>query len=404
MVEPKRESLEETLERVKAEIGDTERKLGEIKESFAEKMRAHFVLSVWKNVDQEKISDFVKRPFFTEPVKNSQGQYVEGECRLIIHEFLPMQVGWLEYQKDGWNVYRVNKYVDWLAEIPEALKEELGVYEPSLKFSYDLEKALLQLEAGTAQDLKKKFGAFISSQVGQNSFAIKSTQRFNFLLEALKSGIKPFREKPVDKKDLFDSPRAGIELREHQEDAWSTFLKYSRIGVFWPPGAGKTAFGKFTVGAVRGKKLIIVRSVALKEHWEKELRGIAGLTKDEYEVITFAAATSERIRRTEYTLVIVDEVHHWPANTYSELAFNIKTKYLIGLSATPWREDGRAELIFALCGYPVGRDWTYFWKKGLVKKPTAKVYVVRDFNAKVVELEGLLRSHVTTLIYCVSAD
>lgn len=35
----------------------------------------------------------------------------------------------------------------------------------------------------------------------------------------------------------------------------------------------------------------------------------------------------------------------------------IDTKYRIGLSASPYREDDRTEYIFALTGMPVGIDW-----------------------------------------------
>ncbi len=49
-------------------------------------------------------------------------------------------------------------------------------------------------------------------------------------------------------------------------------------------------------------------------------------------------------------LVIVDEVQHVPARTVSEVVSYNATSLRLGLSATPWRDDGRDVLIFALIG------------------------------------------------------
>lgn len=42
-----------------------------------------------------------------------------------------------------------------------------------------------------------------------------------------------------------------------------------------------------------------------------------------------------------YDLVIVDEAHHAPADTYSNVIKEINPKYLLGLTATPFRKDER---------------------------------------------------------------
>jgi superfamily II DNA or RNA helicase len=42
-----------------------------------------------------------------------------------------------------------------------------------------------------------------------------------------------------------------------------------------------------------------------------------------------------------YDLVIVDEAHHAPADTYSRVIKEINPKYLLGLTATPFRKDER---------------------------------------------------------------
>ena len=42
-----------------------------------------------------------------------------------------------------------------------------------------------------------------------------------------------------------------------------------------------------------------------------------------------------------YDLVIVDEAHHAPADTYAKVIKEIAPKYLLGLTATPFRKDER---------------------------------------------------------------
>ncbi|ONM42401.1 hypothetical protein BXT89_18165 [Halopseudomonas pachastrellae] len=46
------------------------------------------------------------------------------------------------------------------------------------------------------------------------------------------------------------------------------------------------------------------------------------------------------IDHSEFDLVIVDEAHHAPARTYGAVLDHLKSKYMIGLTATPQRMDG----------------------------------------------------------------
>jgi DNA excision repair protein ERCC-3 len=105
-----------------------------------------------------------------------------------------------------------------------------------------------------------------------------------------------------------------------------------------------------------------------------------------------------KVRNKKYDLIIVDECHHAPADTFSQVFF-INRKYTLGLSGSAYREDGRTELIFTF-GYPIGADWNYFFKKGIVKKPKANVILVEKKEDKIFELSNLLQTKAVTLIYC----
>ena len=88
-----------------------------------------------------------------------------------------------------------------------------------------------------------------------------------------------------------------------------------------------------------------------------------------------------------FKLLIFDECHHFPANTYSRLAF-LDADYRLGLSGSPYREDGRSELIYVLSGHPYGSDWDRLFEEGWVKRPEIILHVT---SLKISFLQSLLR-------------
>jgi DNA excision repair protein ERCC-3 len=378
--------MREQIEKTKKDIESTELE-------FEKLLESHFNISIWKNINRDEIISFVKKPYFIMPLR-------EGEWRLLIPKFLPMDIGYLEFQTESFNVFRINRYIDWLTPLPDALKDELGIEKPEFDLSFDWERSVLNVEKGDLEQVKKKYGKFIYRQLNHSTFQVKSTQRFSFTVQLLKDGVLPFRPKPADPNDFYDYNRAKFDLRDYQKEAWQMFLKFSHIGVFYPYGAGKSMLGLYAIAKVKGLKLIVVPSLTLKEQWEKRIKEmLTRVSNDEYMIVAYHSATKDWVRRKEYSLVIFDEVHHLPANVFSLFSF-IPRKYTIGLSGSPYREDGRTELIFALTGYPIGGNWSYFWKAGIVKKPRVVVIVVKTFDDKVFELSRLLEEKAVTIIYC----
>lgn len=49
----------------------------------------------------------------------------------------------------------------------------------------------------------------------------------------------------------------------------------------------------------------------------------------------------DHLQADEFDLVIVDEAHHTPANTFSQVVESLRPRVLVGLTATPYRSDGR---------------------------------------------------------------
>ena len=52
----------------------------------------------------------------------------------------------------------------------------------------------------------------------------------------------------------------------------------------------------------------------------------------------------------EYGQVIVDECHHLSAFSFEQVLRQVKARYLLGLTATPFRKDGHHPIILMQCG------------------------------------------------------
>lgn len=378
--------IDETLKEMREKINVTKEELSKIEFEFEETIKRHFYSSMWRQLKKEEIISFVKKPY----VIQSAGE----EWRLLVPKFIPLEVGWLEYQNESYNIYRVNRFVNWITPLPDVLKEELSMEKPKFDLSFDYEKSVLNVEKGDLKEIKKKYGSFIYKQLNHSIFQIKSPQRFNFLLQLLKDGIIPYRPKAVNPEDL--NEKEAFELRDYQRQAYDMFLKYSHIGIFYPFGAGKSFLGIYIMAKIKGNKLIVVPTKTLIELWKQRIEKYCPEEKENTEIITYQSL--HRARQRKYSLIIADELHHAPANTYSQIFF-IDRKYTLGLTGSPFREDGRTELIFSF-GYPIGADWNYFFKKGIVKKPKVKVILVEKHEDKIYELSNLLSEKSLTLIYC----
>ncbi|NCC28817.1 MAG: DEAD/DEAH box helicase [Gammaproteobacteria bacterium] len=163
-----------------------------------------------------------------------------------------------------------------------------------------------------------------------------------------------------------DAPFIGT-LRPDQETAVGEMLKHD-TGVLCAP----TAFGK-TVAAVamiarRGvNTLVLVHRTELVMQWQARLQAFLDVGKDEVGTIgggkskpttkIDVALMQSLSRRGEvnplvenYGHIIVDECHHLGARSFEVILKHAKVKYVLGLTATPIRRDGRQPIIFMQCG------------------------------------------------------
>lgn len=399
-------------------------------------LREHFDI---ETIDRDDLAAFAEEPYCILP-KGSD------EAWVVCPQFVPFHVGWLDRQTDSYNVFVVNKYIDWIEELPDKIRNQVGIsakYDEATvldstlevrpterseawnEFKEDLaddaipvDKQLTELDYRDLQklakahniranqsteDLRTELAAARDDQV----LRLNPEREFDVIAKLIEDGNLPFHAQPVADDDLRELS-TQVDLREYQERAWERFRDTGMVGVYWPPGAGKTFLALYAGERVKGEKLVVVPSSTLEAQWHERIQDYCH-DPDEWEVRTY-----QYLRHGDnmdaYTgsdgpvLTIFDENHRLPANSFAKLA-TIETDYRLGLSASPYREDGRTEYIFALTGIPVGLNWQELVTLGAVQTPDAKVLLYNSAREKREDLAELIAGRTGKyVIFCDAID
>ena len=77
----------------------------------AQKMITDYAMQMkLSNVDQDALKGFFKKPYVIMPTERKR----ENEWYLVVPKFLDVQIGWLHKVTEGFNIFLINRYVDWL--------------------------------------------------------------------------------------------------------------------------------------------------------------------------------------------------------------------------------------------------------------------------------------------------
>jgi superfamily II DNA or RNA helicase len=134
-----------------------------------------------------------------------------------------------------------------------------------------------------------------------------------------------------------------------------------------PPGTGKTVMGCVLIAAARVPSLVLVYRKPLLKQWRDQLCSLLALDAEQVGRLTGGhdrrsgvvdIATVQTLARRDdvpeltsrYGLLVVDECHHVPAITIQQVVSQIPTRRVLGLTATPYRQDGLDALIAMHCG------------------------------------------------------
>jgi len=368
--------------------------LKELEEEAAKKQKEfwdkfHALENKKVNVDDELLKEWLEEYWLL--YRNPDNQ---DEWFVAVPKFLDFSIGWLDHTTKGYNVFIINKYTQWLGELPDFLRKEVKI-EPAKKIT--LSDDNLKFEEGTEEEIKEKFGSMLTS-ISRGSARVKHGKEFDLLAQIIESGSLPFVPNPVSKSDMRE-PEINFKFEgkyHFQKEAYETFLKYGACGIYWMTGAGKSFLAMYVLDSLKGKKLMVIPTLTLIEQWKEYFKQYAPRLLDEVELITYQAY--EKVKQNEYVITVFEECHVLPADTFSKLA-TIKTKYRLGLSATPYREDKRTNYIFALTGYPIGLNWQSLMKILGKKYHDVNVYIVANLQQKINLASNLVNSEEKTIIF-----
>ncbi len=154
-------------------------------------------------------------------------------------------------------------------------------------------------------------------------------------------------------------------LKPFQTQAVEAMLKRDFGTLSAPTGSGKTVMGLYMIARRRQPAVVVVHTKDLAHQWIDRIETFLGIPAGEVgllgagkkkigEKITVALVQTlyrmadEMAARVGH--VVVDECHRTPSRTFTEAVKAFDSKYLMGLSATPWRRDKLSRLIFWYLG------------------------------------------------------
>tara|TARA_B110000503_G_scaffold34861_1_gene56857 strand:+ start:6588 stop:8627 length:2040 start_codon:yes stop_codon:yes gene_type:complete len=173
-----------------------------------------------------------------------------------------------------------------------------------------------------------------------------------------------------DKRELgikLSGMKPLLALRKNQQVAVKEMSKHDAGVLHAPTAFGKTVTAIGMIAKRKANTLILVHSRQLLDQWQDRLRSflpeaeigvIRGGKKKPTRTIDIATYQSLINKKDntispivqDYGHVIVDECHHVSAPRFEMVMNEVRAKYVLGLTATPERQDGHQKIIFMAAG------------------------------------------------------
>lgn len=145
-------------------------------------------------------------------------------------------------------------------------------------------------------------------------------------------------------------------------------LRKSEIGILMaPPGSGKTVMACALIAERKVSTLVLIHRQPLMEQWRERISTFLGIPSKEIGNLSgtkkkmtgkLDLAMIQSLTKIEdlveiaqsYSQIIIDECHHIPASSFEDMLKQLPARYVVGLTATPYRKDGLEKILFQQCG------------------------------------------------------
>lgn len=150
-------------------------------------------------------------------------------------------------------------------------------------------------------------------------------------------------------------------LKPFQRAAVAEMLKKEFGTLNAPTGSGKTVMGLYLIAHRRQPTVIVVHTKDLAFQWIQRIQQFLGIPTGQVGLIgagkkkigkQITVALVQTLYRCADEIVpltghlIVDECHRVPSRTFTDAVTVFDCRFMMGLSATPWRRDRLSSLIF----------------------------------------------------------
>jgi superfamily II DNA or RNA helicase len=194
----------------------------------------------------------------------------------------------------------------------------------------------------------------------------KTLSKNVFVIPQGRLDLVPDNYEIVDKRVQVPAPfpEPKFSLRDSQQVVYNEVNDTCFINAL--VGWGKTFTALHLAKKFGQKTLVITHTAALRDQWIEEAQklfdmeiGVIGGGKLDWEDYAITIANVQTLIKHANTLskefgtVILDEAHHCPATTFSEIVDSFHARYRIALSGTMQRKDGKHILFSDYFGHSV---------------------------------------------------
>ncbi len=157
------------------------------------------------------------------------------------------------------------------------------------------------------------------------------------------------------------------KLRKDQSKAITVITQHDTGVLHAPTAFGKTVTAIGVIATRNTNTLILTHNRQLLSQWQERLNAFlrdvdvgvysGGKKKlsGEIDIATYQSLVNKKDNTVshlvqDYGQVIIDECHHISAPSFEMVLSEVRARYVLGLTATPYRQDGHEKIIFMTTG------------------------------------------------------